>query len=96
MNVAELFRVYRMRVLAVTLSAAALAGCGGGGQAYNYVHLPGTEPAAGANMPFTSAIQVRNGNILFCLQLLFFKILQLFAIGVAMKPLIPPLLHERS
>lgn len=65
MNVAELFRVYRMRVLAVTLSAAALAGCGGGGQAYNYVHLPGTEPAAGANMPFTSAIQVRNGNILF-------------------------------
>ena len=42
-----------------------VAGCGGSGPAYEYVHLPGTEPGAGTNMPFTSAIRVRNGNIVF-------------------------------
>ena len=36
-----------------------------GDQAYEYIHLPGTEPAAGANMPFASAIRVRSGSILF-------------------------------
>lgn len=32
---------------------------------FDYVHLPGTEPAAGANLPFTSAIRVDSGNIIF-------------------------------
>ena len=54
--------------------AACLVSCGGGGMAslgdaggvdFEYVHLAGTEPSAGANMPFTSAIKVRNGNIVF-------------------------------
>jgi len=42
-----------------------MAGCEGANQAYEYLHLPGTEPAAGANMPFASAIRVRSGDILF-------------------------------
>lgn len=33
--------------------------------AFEYVHLPGTEPTAGANLPFTSAIKVGSGNIIF-------------------------------
>ena len=41
------------------------AGCGMGEQPFEYVHIPGTEPAAGANMPFTSAISVGSGRILF-------------------------------
>ena len=41
----------------------ALAGCDK--QHYEYLHLPGTEPAAGANMPFASAIKVNSGSILF-------------------------------
>jgi len=32
---------------------------------FEYIHLPGTEPAAGANLPFTSAVKVRSGNIVF-------------------------------
>ena len=32
---------------------------------FEYIHLPGTEPAAGANMPFTSAIQVGSGRVVF-------------------------------
>ncbi len=42
-----------------------LAGCGGAGPAFEYIHLPGTQPAAGANMPFTSAIRVGSGTIVF-------------------------------
>ena len=56
------------RVCAGVLVGAVLlmtAGCEGRNQAYDYLHLPGTEPAAGANMPFTSAIRVRSGSILF-------------------------------
>jgi len=41
------------------------AGCQMGSQPFEYINLPGTEPAAGANMPFTSAISVRSGTILF-------------------------------
>lgn len=44
--------------------ALLLAGCDTG-PAFEYVHLPGTEPAAGANMPFTSAIKVRSGTVVF-------------------------------
>lgn len=53
------------RVLAATTMIAAIAGCDGAGQPFEYIHLPGTEPAAGANMPFTSAIRVDSGSILF-------------------------------
>jgi 2-iminobutanoate/2-iminopropanoate deaminase len=42
-----------------------LAACEQQGPDFEYVHLPGTEPAAGANMPFTSAIRVRGGTIVF-------------------------------
>jgi len=56
------FRVVFVLPVAMTLL---IAGCGGSGPAYEYVHLPGTEPGAGTNMPFTSAIRVRSGNILF-------------------------------
>lgn len=43
---------------------AVVIGCGRD-KAFDYVHLPGTEPAAGANMPFTSAIRVRSGDVVF-------------------------------
>lgn len=41
-----------------------IAGCDNG-TSFDYIHLPGTEPAAGANMPFTSAIRVRSGDVVF-------------------------------
>jgi len=42
-----------------------IGGCETASAPYEYIHLPGTEPAAGANMPYASAIRVRSGNILF-------------------------------
>ncbi len=52
-----------------TLAAAALtitlAGCGSAGPDFEYVYLPGTEIGSGANLPFTPAIRVRGGNIVF-------------------------------
>jgi enamine deaminase RidA (YjgF/YER057c/UK114 family) len=59
MNKIPIFR----NVLAVT--AAALVTACDTGPSFEYIHLPGTEPAAGANMPFTSAIKVRSGAIVF-------------------------------
>ena len=56
---------YRIRVLVCAALTAVVASCGRIDQPFEYIHLPGTEPAAGANMPFTSAIQVRSGNLLF-------------------------------
>ena len=56
---------YRMRVLVCAALTAVVASCGRIDHPFEYIHLPGTEPAAGANMPFTSAIQVRSGNLLF-------------------------------
>ena len=44
--------------------AVCLAACEPGPD-IEYVHLPGTEPAAGANMPFTSAMKVHSGTIVF-------------------------------
>ncbi len=55
---------YRVRLLVVA-ALVVVAGCETSSQPYEYIHLPGTEPASGANMPFTSAISVRSGNILF-------------------------------
>jgi len=57
--------IRRAPVLAATAMTIVLAGCGGSGPAFEYIHLPGTQPAAGANMPFTSAIRVRSGAIVF-------------------------------
>ena len=56
---------YRVRLLAGAALVVMVAGCEREGRPYEYIHLPGTEPAAGANMPFTSAIKVRSGSILF-------------------------------
>jgi len=42
-----------------------LVGCEGAGPAFEYVSLPGTEIGSGANMPFTSAIKVHSGSIVF-------------------------------
>ncbi len=56
------YRAHRLIGVALVLM---VAGCGTASQPFEYIHLPGTEPAAGANMPFTSAIKVRSGSILF-------------------------------
>ena len=56
---------YRVHLVAGAALVAMIAGCETASQPYEYLHLPGTEPAAGANMPFTSAIRVRSGSILF-------------------------------
>ena len=55
----------RAQPLALAALAFMSAGCQMGNQPFEYINLPGTEPAAGANMPFTSAISVRSGTILF-------------------------------
>jgi len=55
---------YRTRTLATVSLLAILASCDKG-PGFEYIHLPGTEPAAGANMPFTSAIKVSSGSIVF-------------------------------
>ena len=55
---------HRTISLAPVVVLLLLAGCDQG-PSFEYIHLPGTEPAAGANMPFTSAIQVRSGSIVF-------------------------------
>ena len=56
---------YRPYLFVVAALALTVAGCEVASQPYDYIHLPGTEPEAGANMPFPSAIRVRSGSILF-------------------------------
>lgn len=51
-------------VLLAAILPAFIAGCDSG-PGFEYVHLPGTEPAAGANLPFTSAIKVTDGTVVF-------------------------------
>ena len=41
------------------------AGCESGDPAFEYIRLPGTEPGGGTNQPFTSAMKVRSGSIVF-------------------------------
>ena len=41
------------------------AACDTGGPAFEYIRLPGTEIGGGTNQPFTSAIKVRSGSIVF-------------------------------
>ena len=52
------------RMLQGTIIVLLVAGCSPA-PSFEYIHLPGTEPAAGANMPFSSAIRVASGNIVF-------------------------------
>ena len=56
---------YRAPLLVGAALMVTIAGCEVASQPYEYIHLPGTEPEAGANMPFSSAIRVRSGSILF-------------------------------
>lgn len=51
--------------LALAAAAVTISGCGGSGTSFEYLHLPGTAPTAGANMPYSSAIRVTGGSILF-------------------------------
>ena len=55
----------RLRIWALIFITLILCGCSTGDQQFEYIHLPGTEPSSGANMPFTSAISVGSGQILF-------------------------------
>ena len=52
-----------LRLLVAAVTSLTVTGCSA--PPYEYIHLPGTEPAAGANMPFTSAMRVTSGSILF-------------------------------
>jgi 2-iminobutanoate/2-iminopropanoate deaminase len=56
--------------LTIALLATLTAACTSvapktGNASIDYVYLPGTEPAAGANMPYTPAIRVRSGTMVF-------------------------------
>jgi 2-iminobutanoate/2-iminopropanoate deaminase len=42
-----------------------IAGCETATPEFEYIYLPGTEIGSGANLPFTPAIKVRGGNIVF-------------------------------
>lgn len=55
----------RVRAPALAVLPVMSAGCESADRHFDYIHLPGTEPSAGANMPFTSAISVSSGKILF-------------------------------
>ena len=57
--------LFHVRQLVGAIVIITISGCGGGAPDFDYIHLPGTEPAAGANLPFTSAIRVRSGDIVF-------------------------------
>jgi len=51
--------------LAAAMVAVMIAGCETAATDFEYVYLPGTELESGANLPFTPAIKVRGGNIVF-------------------------------
>ncbi len=52
----------QLLALAATLT---LSGCGSSEADFEYVYLPGTEIESGANLPFTPAMRVTGGNIIF-------------------------------
>lgn len=54
-----------VRCLTVTVLIVATAGCEVERPNFEYVYLPGTEIDSGANLPFTPAIKVRGGSIVF-------------------------------
>jgi enamine deaminase RidA (YjgF/YER057c/UK114 family) len=51
--------------LAAAAVTVMIAGCGTAATDFEYVYLPGTDLESGANLPFTPAIKVRGGNIVF-------------------------------
>ena len=63
-SVTCLVRIGHWLVLAGVLAFLS-AGCESGGPAFEYIRLPGTEPGGGTNQPFTSAIKVGSGTIVF-------------------------------
>ena len=54
-----------VRGLTVAAFTVMLAGCEAETPEFEYVYLPGTEIESGANLPFTPAIKVRGGTIVF-------------------------------
>lgn len=60
-------RIYKSSVARCAVAALSfgLAGCADQTPDFEYVYLPGTEVESGANLPFTPAIKVRGGNIVF-------------------------------
>ena len=54
-----------VRGLTVAASIVMLAGCEAETPEFEYVYLPGTEIESGANLPFTPAIKVRGGTVVF-------------------------------
>ena len=57
--------VARAVCLATAVFIVMIAGCETATPDFEYVYLPGTEIGSGANLPFTPAIKVRGGNIVF-------------------------------
>ena len=57
--------IHRNLCLLGTALLILMAGCSEQKSAFEYIHLPGTEPSAGANLPFTSAISVGDGRVVF-------------------------------
>lgn len=55
----------RTRFTAAAALIVMIAGCETGTPDFEYVYLPGTEIGSGANLPFTPAITVRGGRIVF-------------------------------
>jgi len=55
----------RARCLTVAALITMIAGCEAEKPDFEYVYLPGTEIGSGANLPFTPAIKVRGGTIVF-------------------------------
>ena len=55
----------RAGCLAVAALIVMTAGCETATPEFEYIYLPGTEIGSGANLPFTPAIKVRGGNIVF-------------------------------
>jgi 2-iminobutanoate/2-iminopropanoate deaminase len=55
----------RTGCLAVAALFVMTAGCQTAESNFEYIYLPGTEIGSGANLPFTPAIKVRGGNIVF-------------------------------
>jgi 2-iminobutanoate/2-iminopropanoate deaminase len=53
------------RWLTVAVLIAMIAGCEAEKPDFEYIYLPGTELGSGANLPFTPAIKVHGGDIVF-------------------------------
>ncbi len=56
---------YRRHLLVCAVLAALIAGCDTADPPFEYIQLLDTETASATNTPFSSAIKVRSGNIVF-------------------------------